>query len=48
MIKKQHFTLLYKRARNVTFTPRNIRSSWTKTEVFAFNPERVLSDIPKP
>jgi len=26
MIGKQHFTLLYERARNVAFTPRNIRS----------------------
>jgi len=48
MIGKQHFTLLYERARNVAFTPRNIRSGWTKTGVFPLNPERVLSDIPKP
>lgn len=46
MIGKQHFTLLYERARNVAFTPRNIRSGWTKAGVFPLNPERVLSDIP--
>jgi hypothetical protein len=48
MIGKQHFTLLYERARNAAFTPRNIRSGWTKAGLFPFNPERVLSDIPKP
>ena len=29
MIGRQHITLLYERARNVAFTPRNIRSGWT-------------------
>jgi hypothetical protein len=48
MIGKQHFTLLYERARNVAFTPRNIRSGWTKAGLFPFYPERVLSDVPKP
>jgi hypothetical protein len=28
MIGKQHFTLLYDRARTVAFTPRNIKSGW--------------------
>ena len=48
MIGKQHFTLMYERARQKAFTPRNIRSGWTKAGLFPFNPERVLSDIPKP
>jgi hypothetical protein len=48
MIRKQHFTLLYERARQKAFTLRNIRSGWTKAGLFPFNPERVLSDIPKP
>ena len=48
MIGKQHFTLLYERARLKAFTPRNIRSGWTRAGLFPFNPERVLSDIPKP
>ena len=30
------------------FTPRNIKSSWSKTRLFPFNPNRVLNDIPKP
>ena len=32
----------------MAFTPRNIRSGWTKAGVFLLNPERVLSVIPKP
>ena len=48
MIGKQHLTLLYERARNMAFTPRNISSGWTKAGVFLLNPERVLSNIFKP
>jgi hypothetical protein len=48
MIGKQHFTLLYDRARTVAFTPRNIKSGWSKTGLFPFNPDKVLNDIPKP
>ena len=48
MIGKQHFTLLYDRARNAAFTPRNIKSGWSKTGLVPFNPDRVLNDIPKP
>jgi hypothetical protein len=48
MIGKQHFTLLYNRARNAAFTPRNIKSGWSKTGLVPFNPDRVLNDIPKP
>ena len=48
MIGKQHLTLLYDRARTVAFTPRNIKSGWSKTGLFPFNPDRVLNEIPKP
>ena len=47
-IGKQHFTLLYRCAREVAFTPRNIRSGWSKAGIFPFNPERVLRDMTKP
>ena len=47
-IGKQHFTLLYSRARNVAFTQRNIRSAWSKAGLFPFHPERVLGGIAKP
>ena len=41
-VGKQHFTLLYSKARQVAFTERNIRSSWSKAGLFPFNPDRVL------
>jgi hypothetical protein len=47
-IGKQHFTLLYSRARAVAITPRNIKSSWSKSGLFPFNPDRVLREIQKP
>jgi len=47
-IGKQHFTLLYSRARAVAITPRNIKSSWSKSGLFPFNPDRVLGEIQKP
>ena len=47
-IGKQHFTLLYSRAREVAFTQRNIRSAWSKAGLFPFHPERVLGGIAKP
>jgi hypothetical protein len=48
MIGKQHFTLLYDRARRKALNPRNIVSGWSKTGLRPFNPERVLRDIQKP
>jgi hypothetical protein len=48
VVGKQHFTSLYSRARSVAFTPRNIRSGWSKTGLYPFNPDRVLKDIQKP
>jgi DDE superfamily endonuclease len=47
-IGKQHFTLLYSRARVVAITPKNIKSSWLKSGLFPFNPDRVLREIQKP
>jgi hypothetical protein len=48
MIGKQHFTLLYDRARQKAMTSRNIISGWSKTGLRPFNPERVLKEIQKP
>lgn len=47
-VGKQHFTLLYSRARKVAFTARNIESARAKTELVPFSPDRVLRDIQKP
>lgn len=47
-IGKEHFTLLYSRARSVAFTTGNIRAGWAKAGLFPFNPDKVLCDIPKP
>jgi hypothetical protein len=43
MIGKQHFTLLYDRARTVAFTPRNIKSGWFNSGLVPLNPARVLN-----
>lgn len=48
MVGKQHFTLLYDRARTKAFTPRNVLSGWSKTGLLPLNPDKVLKDIPKP
>ena len=48
MIGKQHFTLLYDRARRKAMTSRNILSGWSKTGLHPFNPGRVLKGIQKP
>ncbi len=47
-VGKQHFTLLYSRARNLAFTPRNIKSGWCKARLYPFDPDRVLNEINKP
>jgi hypothetical protein len=47
MVGKQHFTLLYSRARAITITPRNIKSGWSKCGLFPFDPDRVLGEIQK-
>ncbi|OQE34400.1 hypothetical protein PENCOP_c018G06625 [Penicillium coprophilum] len=43
-IGKPHFTYLYDRARKEAFTPRNIRSAWSRSGLFPFDPSRVLRD----
>jgi hypothetical protein len=48
MIGKQHFTLLYDRARTKAFTSRNVLSGWSKSGLQPLNPDKVLKDIPKP
>ena len=48
VVGKQHFTLLYDRARQIAITKRNISSGWSKAGLFPFNSERVLRDMPKP
>jgi hypothetical protein len=48
MIGKQHFTLLYDRARRKAINSRNIISGWSKTGLRPFNPERVLKEVQKP
>ena len=47
-VGKQHFTLLYSRARDVALTPHNIKSGWMKAGLFPFNPDRVLQEIDRP
>lgn len=47
IVGKQHFTLLYSRARNAAFTLRNIKSGWSKTGLYPFNPDMALRDIQK-
>ena len=39
---------MYSPARNQALTSRNIRAGWAKAGLFPFNPDEVLSDIPKP
>ena len=47
-IGKEHFTYLYGPARTQALTSRNMRAGWAKAGLFPFNPDKVLSDIPKP
>jgi hypothetical protein len=47
-IGKEHFTYLYSPARTKAFTSRNIRAGWSKAGLYPFNPDKVLSDVPKP
>ena len=47
-IRKEHFTYLYSRAREEALTSRNLRAGWAKAGLYPFNPDKVLSDIPKP
>jgi hypothetical protein len=47
-IGKEHFTSLYKPARERAFTPKNIKAGFAASGLFPFNPERVLRTVPKP
>ena len=47
-IIKEHFTYLYSSAKTKAFTPRNIRAGWSKAGLYPFNPDKVLSEVPKP
>ncbi|KAF2647885.1 DDE-domain-containing protein, partial [Lophiostoma macrostomum CBS 122681] len=47
-VGKEHFTPLYKPARERALTKRNIIAGWAATSLFPFNPERVLRGIQKP
>ena len=47
-VGKEHFTSLYKPARDRAITRRNIMAGWAATGLFPFNPERVLRGIQKP
>lgn len=44
-IGKPHFTYLYDRARKEALTSRNIRSSWSRSGLFPFDPSRVLREF---
>jgi hypothetical protein len=47
-IGKEHFTYLYKPARERALTSRNIKAGFKASGLFPFNPDRVLTDMPKP
>lgn len=47
-VGKEHFTSLYKPARERSLTKRNIMAGWAATGLFPFNPERVLRHTRKP
>ena len=47
-IGKEHFTYLYSPAREQVLTARTIRAGWSRAGLFPWNPEKVLSRIPKP
>jgi hypothetical protein len=47
-VGKEHFTLLYDKAREKAFTSRYIRSGWSRAGLFPFNRDKVLQDIPQP
>jgi hypothetical protein len=47
-VGKQHFTLLYDRARQKARSRRNILSGWSKAGLKPLNPHKVLNEIHKP
>ena len=48
IIRKEHFTSLYNRARETAFTPKNIKAGFAICRLVSFNPDRVLRGISKP
>jgi hypothetical protein len=48
IVGKQYFTSLYSLVREKAFTKKNIMAAWAACGLFPFNPDRVLSVIPKP
>ncbi|USP73004.1 uncharacterized protein yc1106_00278 [Curvularia clavata] len=47
-IGKEHFTYLYKPARERAFTAKNIKAGFAASGLFPLNPDRVLRTVPKP
>ncbi len=47
-IGKQHFPYLYSLAKERAFTKRNILAGWRASGLYPFNPDKVLTEIPKP
>jgi hypothetical protein len=47
-VNKEHFVLLYRQARNVALTARNIRYGCSKAGLFPHNPSRVLVGMSAP
>lgn len=48
IVGKEHFTSLYKPAKERALTKRNIMADWAASGLFPFNPQRVFRDIPQP
>jgi hypothetical protein len=47
-ISKEHFTCLFKPARERAFTAKNIKASFAASSLYPLNPDRVLRTVPKP
>jgi hypothetical protein len=48
MINKEYFTFLYSPARKRAFTPKNIKAGFAVSDLFSFNPDKVLKSISAP
>jgi len=47
-VNKEHVGLLYRRAREVALTARNVRPGWSKAGLSPFNPSRALDEMSAP
>jgi hypothetical protein len=47
-IGKQHFTYLYRPARDRAMSEKNVLAGWRASGLYPFNPDKVLTQIPKP